>query len=116
MKLKIAQNRNSCRIFINIGINSQIRLRIPVVEWLGIGKGDYILVGTDEAEGDNPTAIYMVKSDKPDDYRGYKVSNGNGAHHFSGKSLVDHFKLEKPKAYPYEMITDENRKMIKIFL
>jgi hypothetical protein len=117
MKIKIIQNRNASRVFIHVGVNSQIRLRLPVVEWLNIAKNDYVLVGTDESEGDKPTAIYIVKSYKKDDYRGYKVSNGNGAHHISGKSLIEHFKLKKPMAYPYEMIDDkESGKMIKILI
>lgn len=115
MKLKIIPNRNSNRVFINIGKNCQVRLRLPVVEFLQIQKGDYILAGTDEAEGDKPKALYLVKADKVD-YRGFKVSNGNGAHHFSGKGLIDAFKLEHPKAYPYELYTDENLKAIKIVL
>ena len=117
MKLKVIQNRNASRVFIHVGVNGQIRLRLPVVEWLNIKKGDYILAATDEQEVGKPKHLYFIKSDKKDDYRGYKVSNGNGAHHISAKSLIESFNLERPKAYPYEMIDDKDSgKLIKIIL
>ena len=115
MKLKVVQNINSARVFINVGKNCQIRLRLPVVEHLKIQKGDYILAGTDETEGDKFKYLYLVKADGKD-YRGYKVSNGNGAHHISGKGIVDFFKLEHPKAYPYELFDDGETVAIKIKL
>ncbi len=116
MKLKIIPNINSNRIFINIGKNCQIRLRLPVVEHLQLKKGDYILVGTDPKDGDKPKYLYLIKSQDGVDYKGFKVSNGNGAHHISGKGIVDHFKLEHPKAYPYELYTDEETTAIRILL
>jgi hypothetical protein len=116
VKITFIPNKNASRVFIHVGKNSQIRLRLPVVQWLNIQKGDYILVGSDESEKDKPTAIYLCKSDKKDDYRGYKVSNGNGAHHISGKSLIEYFKLQKPRPYPYEMIEDSGVKYIKIII
>lgn len=112
MNIKIAQNKNASRVFINIGKNSQIRLRQPVVEYLKLSKGDYILVGTDEKESD-PKWLYLLKANGKD-YRGYKVSNANGAHHFSAISLVQQFKLEHPKAYPYEEFEDEGVKYVRI--
>lgn len=115
MKLKIYQNNKFNRRGIHFGVNGQIRLKKPAVDILEVQKGDFVLIGTDESEGDKPKYLYIIKSEEKE-YRAFKVCNGNGSHFIQAKGVIENLKIQTPQTCVFEKYEDEQYLGIKIAL
>ncbi len=117
MKLLYYHNPKMDRDRLFIGKTGHLRFKKLPIEKIGIEKGQRWLVGIDSDENKvNYLYILRNQKDEKENLSGFKVSCGNNSFHMNIKGPVEKYKIEKGRAYDYELFEFEDYKGFRILI